>query len=52
MWIVSKAVGDPIRIQGLKDSSLMLKSYYKELKVWEKFYQLCLVIYRGCLGDA
>ena len=43
-----------IRIQGFKDSrtctplaysSEMLKNY-KELKVWQKSYQLCLEIYR------
>jgi len=30
---------------GFKDSSEMLKNY-KELKVWQKSYQLCLEIYR------
>jgi four helix bundle protein len=33
------------RIQGFKDSSKMLKNY-KELKVWQKSYGLCLEIYR------
>ncbi|MFC1867322.1 four helix bundle protein [Thermodesulfobacteriota bacterium] len=33
------------RIQGFWDSSEMLKNY-KELKVWQKSYQLCLKIYR------
>ncbi len=33
------------RIQGVKDSSEMLKNY-KELKVWQKPYQLCLEIYK------
>ncbi len=32
------------RGQGVKDSSEMLKDY-KELKVWQKSYQLCLEIY-------
>ena len=34
------------RGQGFKDSSEMLKNY-KELKVWQKAYQLCLEIYRA-----
>jgi four helix bundle protein len=33
------------RIQGFKDSSEMLTNY-KELKVWQKSYQLCLEVYR------
>ncbi len=33
------------RIQGFKGSSEMLKNY-KELKVWQKSYKLCLEIYR------
>lgn len=33
------------RIPGFKGSSEMLKNY-KELKVWQKSYQLCLAIYR------
>ena len=33
------------RIQGVKDSSEMFKNY-KELKVWQKSYQLCLEIYK------
>ena len=33
------------RIQGFKGSSEMLKNY-KELKVWQKSYELCLKIYR------
>jgi four helix bundle protein len=32
-------------VQGFKDSGEMLKNY-KELKVWQKSYQLCLEIYR------
>ena len=32
------------RGQGFKDSSEMLKNY-KELKVWQRSYQLCLEIY-------
>ena len=32
------------RIQGVKGSSEMLKNY-KELKVWQKSYKLCLEIY-------
>ncbi len=33
------------RIQGFKGSSEMLKNY-KDLKVWQKSYELCLEIYR------
>ena len=33
------------RSQGFKGSSEMLKNY-KELKVWQKSYELCLEIYR------
>ena len=33
------------RGQGFKDPSEMLKNY-KELKVWQKSYELCLEIYR------
>ena len=33
------------RCQGFKGSSEMLKNY-KELKVWQKSYELCLMIYR------
>ena len=33
------------RIQGVKDYSGMLKNY-KDLKVWQKSYALCLEIYR------
>ncbi len=33
------------RVQGVKDSSEMLKNY-KELKVWQKSYELCIEIYR------
>ena len=33
------------RGQGFKDSSEMLKNY-KDLKVWQKSYELCLRIYR------
>ena len=33
------------RGQGVKDSSEMLKNY-KDLKVWQKSYELCLRIYR------
>ncbi len=33
------------RGQGFKGSSEMLKNY-KELKVWQKSYELCLEIYR------
>jgi len=32
------------RVQGFKGSSEMLKNY-KELKVWQKSYELCLEIY-------
>ena len=34
---------------GFKDSSEMLKNY-KELKVWQKSYELCLEIYRTTKG--
>jgi len=37
------------RILGVKDSSKMLKNY-KELKVWQKSYQLCLEVYRLTKG--
>jgi hypothetical protein len=33
------------RVQGVKDSSEMLKNY-KELNVWQKSYKLCLHIYK------
>ena len=33
------------RVQGFKGSSEILKNY-KELKVWQKSYELCLEIYR------
>ena len=33
------------RGQGFKDSSEMLKNY-KDMKVWQKSYELCLRIYR------
>ena len=33
------------RSQGFKGSSEMMKNY-KELKVWQKSYKLCLEIYR------
>ena len=33
------------RVQGFRGSSEMLKNY-KELKVWQKSYGLCLEIYR------
>jgi len=33
------------RSPGVKDSSEMLKNY-KELKVWQKSYELCLEIYK------
>jgi len=34
------------RIQGFEGGSKMLKNY-KELKVWQRAYQLCLEIYRA-----
>jgi len=37
------------RGQGFEDSSEMLKNY-KELKVWQKSYQLCLDIYKITKG--
>jgi hypothetical protein len=37
------------RGQGFKDSSEMIKNY-KELKVWQKSYQLCLEVYRVTKG--
>ena len=33
------------RIQGVQDSSEMLKNY-KELNVWQKSYKVCLHIYK------
>jgi len=33
------------RVQGFQGSSEVLK-YDKELKVWQKFYQWCLKIYK------
>ena len=38
-------ISEDSRGQGFKDSSEMLKNY-KELKGWQKSYQLCLEIYR------
>jgi len=38
-------VPEGTRGPGFKDSSEMLKNY-KELKVWQKSYELCLEIYR------
>jgi four helix bundle protein len=35
--------------KGVKDSSEMIKNY-KELKVWQKSYQLCLEVYRVTKG--
>jgi len=48
-----KACGETIRRAhveslsraGVKDSRERLRNY-KELKVWEKFYKLCLEVYR------
>jgi four helix bundle protein len=37
------------RGRGVEDSSEMLKNY-KELKVWQKSYQLCLDIYKVTKG--
>ena len=37
------------RSQGIKDSSVVLKNY-KELKIWQKLYQLCLEIYSTTKG--
>jgi len=36
-------------MQGVKDSSEMIKNY-KELKVWQKSYRLCLEFYRVTKG--
>ncbi|MDP3297572.1 MAG: four helix bundle protein [Thermodesulfovibrionia bacterium] len=33
------------RVRGVEDSGDMLKNY-KDLKVWQKSYQLCLEIYK------
>jgi len=33
------------RVQGDKEVSKMLRSY-KDLKVWQKAYQLCLEVYK------
>ena len=38
-------VPEGTRDRGFKDSSEMLKNY-KDLKVWQKSYKLCLEIYR------
>ena len=38
-------VPEGARGPGFKDSSEMLKNY-KDLKVWQKSYELCLEIYR------
>jgi hypothetical protein len=48
---LQKSWSDPedSRGQGTKGSSEMLKSF-KELKVWQKSYQLCLEIYRITKG--
>jgi hypothetical protein len=35
--------------KGIEDSSEMIKNY-KELKVWQKSYQLCLEVYRVTKG--
>jgi hypothetical protein len=56
LWIISRLVvanqdnistktGAALRGQGFKGSSEMLKNY-KDLKVWQKSYELCLEIYR------
>ena len=37
------------RIRGVKDSSERLKNY-KELKVWQKSYQLCLEVHKITAG--
>jgi hypothetical protein len=47
--IVSKRVGDPHRIRGVKGSSQMLRNY-KELNVWQKSYELCLEVYEITTG--
>ena len=39
------------RAPGFKDSSEMLKNY-KELNVWQKSYELCLMIYGITAGFA
>ena len=40
-----------MKINGIfdKDSSVMLKNY-KDLKVWQKTYQLCLDVYKITAG--
>ena len=45
-WVFSHLVGG---IEGFKGSSEMLKNY-KELKVWQKAYQLCIKIYKITKG--
>ena len=44
-----KSTGSSTRGQGVRGSSEMLKNY-KELKVWQRSYQLCLEIYRITKG--
>lgn len=41
--------GKGSRIQGFQGSRKMLRNY-KELKVWQKSYQLCLEIYKITTG--
>jgi hypothetical protein len=42
---VAGTIPEDTRVQGFRDSSGMLKNY-KDLKVWQKSYALCLEIYR------
>ena len=47
-WMVfsfwASGIAEGSRVQGFKGSSEMLKNY-KELKVWQKSYALCLTVY-------
>jgi len=44
IWIVSRRVGHYKRVQGVKDSSEIVNNY-RELKVWQRSYQLCWEVY-------
>jgi hypothetical protein len=48
MRIISKRVDDFERIQGVKGLRIRVKCFmnYRDLKVWQKSYGLCLDLYR------
>ncbi|MBW1887798.1 MAG: four helix bundle protein, partial [Deltaproteobacteria bacterium] len=48
MRIISERVDDPLRIRGFKDPRIRVKCLknYKELKIWQRSYQLCLKVYK------